>query len=558
MADQIKQIAFREFSLTEIQAGTPWNAIQSGATDAYVVKTILATQGQDTTTGAITATATVGLTTDFNNGKYASIGTIAKQNRIGVSGSQVVDANSTLTVRPVAKTIEFQDKTFHIDTESNVQPRKSRTELRGSVMGIQDVSSGLNVDKTGVTMASQQSGHQYQGGGNTYQHQYTIYHTNVNGVHLRIIFSNDSSSTSRFQVHNANDGTMYGYYQTSYGHAMFDGERYIYWFDEGSNKIRYFDTDESTSNLSAANTYGGGQNASYYHGIINFNGSAPSGSNTSYDNHFVDFEIKDGIPYFFYLRGNGNYFHMVQLPTTLTNYNATANTTTKHVRLWSGQTSSTANNFGTNGYTMGYLNNAITRDYRGSIRVTYDAEIEYWICYHNVNQADSTFVGIFTQADYDLTPSGNYIRGENWGSSGYGLVCLTEAEIRTHLKIPNALTGTANSQGTIDGTNIYNNIKPTGDSWSYDNMSERYWDGRKLYVLNASSTGSKQFHCYELDLPNDKGTDITAAVSGNIANYNGRFYMSKSTPSNATIASRTYNNAPSLTVLISGVHENRS
>ena len=105
---------------------------------------------------------------------------------------------------------------------------------------------------------------------------------------------------------------------------------------------------------------------------------------------------------------------------------------------------------------------------------------------------------------------------------------------------------------------LYNNIKPTGDNWSYDNMSERYWDGRKLYVLNASSTGSKQFHCYELDLPNEKGTDITAAVSGNIANYNGRFYMSKSTPSNATIASRTYNNAPSLTVLISGVHENRS
>ena len=35
MADQIKQIAFKEFSITETIAGTPFN-VQTGATDAYV------------------------------------------------------------------------------------------------------------------------------------------------------------------------------------------------------------------------------------------------------------------------------------------------------------------------------------------------------------------------------------------------------------------------------------------------------------------------------------------------------------------------------------------
>ncbi len=560
MADRIKQIAFREFSLTEIQSGTPWNAIQSGATDAYVVKSILATQGANTAAGAITATATVGLTTDFNNGKYASLGTIAQQNRVGVSGSQVVDANSTLTVRPVAKTIEFQDKTFNIDTESDVRPRKTRTELRGSVLGIQDISTSSDIDKTSVTMASQQSGHQYQGGSSTYQHNYTVFHTNANGVHLKIIFSNASSSSPRFQVHNADDGTMYGYYQTSYGHAMFDGERYIYWFDESNDRIHYFDTDESTSNLLASNTYGGNNNALYYHGRIEFNGSAPAGSNTSYDNHFVDFEIKDGIPYFFYLRGNGDYFHMVQLPTTLTNYSATANTTVKHIRLWSTSTSSTANNFGTNNYSMGYLNTAYSRDYRGSIRVTYDPDIEYWICYHNVRSASDTFVGCFKQADYDFTPSGSAIRGDgnSWGGAGYGLVCLENTEITEHLKIPATYVGAANGQGSIESSPIYSNISPNGESWYWDDTSERYWDGRKLYVSNASTTGDNQYHIYELDLPNDTGTDITAGVSGDIANYYGRFYMSKSTPTNATIASRTYANAPKLTVSISGVQEDRS
>ena len=559
MADRIKQIAFREFSLSEIQAGSPWNAIQSGATDAYVVKSILATQGLNTAAGAITATATVGLTTDFNAGKYASIGTIAQQNRIGVSGSLVVDANSTLTVRPVAKSIEFQDKTFHIDTESDVRPRKTRTELRGSVLGIQDISTATNIDKTGVTMASQQSGHQYQGGSNAYQHNYTVFHTNANGVHLKIIFSNDSSSTSRFQVHNADDGTMYGYYQTSYGHAMFDGERYIYWWDEGYGRIHYFDTDESTSNLSAANTYGGSNNALYYHGRIEFS-TALSGSQTSYDNHFVDIEIKDGKTYFFFLQGSQNNFWMIELPTTLTNYNASANNGVKWVKLWNGASSSTANNFGTNNYSMGYLDTAFSRNYRGSVRVTYDPEIEYWICYHNVNGAGDTFVGCFKQADYDFTASGSYIKGDggSWGNAGYGLVCLEDSEITTHLKIPSAYVSASNGQGSITSSNIYGPIQPNGEAWLWDNTSERYWDGRKLYVSNASTTGDNQYHIYELDLPNDKGTDITAGVSGDIANYYGRFYMVKSTPSNATIASRSYSNSPKLTVSISGVHEDRS
>ncbi len=556
MVDRIKQIAFREFSLSESEAGTPWNAIQTGNTDAYVVKTILSTQGVNTAEGAISATATVGLTSDFNNGKYASIGTIAQQNRVGMSGSQVVDSNSTLTVRPVAKDFKFSDTTVQVDTESQTQPRKSRKEVRGSVLDVVDVSTGADIDKTSVTFANQQKA--YQGSSNAYSHNYTFYHTNVNGVHLKIIVATGSSSNSTFEIHNADTGVQYGYYQTSYGTPMFDGERYLYWWDENYARIHYYDTDETTSNLSAANTYGGNNNAFFYHGRIEF-ATALSGSNTSYDNHYVDLEVKDGKTYFFFLQGSQNCFWMVELPTTLTNYSPSANYGVKWVKLWNGASSSQSNNFGTNNYTMGYLNNVFGNGSQGTTRVTYDDEIKRWIAYYNVSGLGDTYVGTFTQADYDATPSGSYLRGaDGTYNHGFGLCCLEDTEIATHLKIPATYISQSNGQGSITHSLIYQNLKPTGDNWYSNNASERYWIGRKQYLANADTTNSKQFHIYELDLPNEKGTDLTASISGNILNYYGRFVVTKSVPDATTIASRTYSSAPKLTVSISGVHEDRS
>jgi hypothetical protein len=555
MADQIKQIAFREFTTVELQAGTPWNAIQSGANDAYVVKSIEATNGANTNVGAIIATATVGLTTDFNNGKYVNIGTIAQKDRLGVSGNLVVDANSTLTVRPVAKTISFEDKIFHVDTENATQPRKTRQELRGSVIGVQDISTSTSIDKTSVSMSHTNS---YQGGSSAYSYQHTIFHTNANGVELKMLFTVGNSSTSTFEIHNAATGTQFGRYQTSYGTAYFDGERYIYWHDEGTNKIRYFDTDETTTNLSSSNTYGGGNNASYYHGIINFSGTAPSGSNTSYDNHFAGITSHNGKTYFFWSFGTQYYLQMAELPSTLTNYNATANVCPKWVRLWNGNSTNQTTNFGQTGmYSMGALKNNIGYNYQGSVRVTHDDDLGRWLVYYNPNTVSNIFVGTFTQAELDATSDAGVIAVPN-GGSGYGLICLEESEINTHLKIDSKFTNTYSSQGIIEDARIYNNIKPNGDSWSIPNSGSRYFDGRKAYFSNAASAAGFEWHVYECDLANDTGTDITAGFSGNIPNYYGRFYMVKTTPSASTIAGRSYPSAPKLTVRLSGVHEDRS
>ena len=555
MADRIKQIAFREFTTAEIQAGTPWNAIQSGANDAYVVKSIEATNGSNTNAGAITATATVGLTTDFNNGKYVNIGTIAQKDRLGVSGSLVVDANSTLTVRPVAKTISFEDKIFHVDTENSSEPRKSRQELRASVIGVQDISTTTSIDKTSVTMSG---GHSYYSGSSSPNYQHTIFHTNTNGVELKMLFTTNQSSTSRFIINNAATGVSYGTYQTSYGSAYFDGERYIYWHDEGTNKIRYFDTDETTSNLESANTYGGSTGQNYYHGIINFAGTAPSGSNTSYDNNFVDLTSHNGKTYLVWSFGTQNYLQMAELPSTLTNYNATANVCPKWVRLWNGGSTSQTTNFGQTGmYSMGALKNNIGYNYQGSVRVTHDDDLGRWLVYYNPNTVSNIFVGTFTQAELDATADAGVIAVPN-GGSGYGLICLEESEINTHLKIDSKFTNTYSSQGIIEATRISSNIKPNGDTWSIPNSGSRYFDGRKAYYSNGASAAGFEWHVYECDLANDTGTDITAGFSGNIPNYYGRFYMVKTTPSASTIAGRSYPSAPTLSVRLSGVHEDRS
>ena len=132
MADQIKQIAFKEFTASEISAGTPFN-VQTGATDAYVIQSIDTTQKIDTANDVVVATASIGLTSDFNSGKFVSVGNIAKQGKVGSTGNIILDANSTFTVRPTAKNLTFADDIFHIDAEAATRPDKGHKIVRGSV-----------------------------------------------------------------------------------------------------------------------------------------------------------------------------------------------------------------------------------------------------------------------------------------------------------------------------------------------------------------------------------------------------------------------------------------
>ena len=110
MADQVKQLAFKDFSIAELQGGTAANVLTTNASTHYVIKDIEATQGDNA--NAITATATLGLTAGLGTGQFTTLGTVAQKDRVGLSGSAIMDASSTLTIRPTATTINFLDEKY--------------------------------------------------------------------------------------------------------------------------------------------------------------------------------------------------------------------------------------------------------------------------------------------------------------------------------------------------------------------------------------------------------------------------------------------------------------
>lgn len=563
MADKIIQIGFKEFSITETIAGTPFS-VQTGATDAYVIKSIEATQGVDTTAGAITATATVGLTSDFSSGKYVSVGNIAKQGKTGSTGNIIVDANSTFTIRPTAKSISFSDKTFYVDTESTteVRPRKQTQRLEASVEGTLDLTSSTVVDRTSVTFASPIM--EYNGAGNAGQYQYTVLHTNANGVHLKILFRSDDNNGTGFEVHNATSGVNYGYYFKNYGTPQWDGTRYIFWYDADQNQIRYYDLDESETNLASANTYGSGNSANFYHGRIAFSGNAPTGNNSNFDHKVSDLVEKDGKKYLIFCcnaGGSSAAGYMAEIPSTLTNYNASANVSPKHILLWANQISNQSDPFGSSATceSFGQLRDSHGNTSKStSIRVTYDTPLQRWLVYYNVASETHTYIGTFTQAEYDATGINATISTQN-STAGYGLIALHKDSIVNNLGFNTNCCDHLNGTGFLSRANTQSAISvPTGHNavvWS--SACERYWDQRKLYIASETS-GAYQYHIYEIDPVNSVMTHVTTSITGAIPNYYGRFLMKKSVPSNATAASRSYSNVPKLTVRISGVHENRA
>ena len=133
MPDQIKQLAFKEFSITELRNGTAANVLTTNASTHHVIKSIEATQGNND--DAINATATLGLTAGLASGQFTSVGNVAKKDRVGLSGSVIMDASSTLTVRPTAKSIIFTDERITQGIQNTGSNRQYLTAIKPDVNG---------------------------------------------------------------------------------------------------------------------------------------------------------------------------------------------------------------------------------------------------------------------------------------------------------------------------------------------------------------------------------------------------------------------------------------
>ena len=553
MADQVKQLAFKKFTTAELQAGTSADVLTTDASTHYVIKGIEATQGSDL--NAVSATATLGRTAGLAAGEYTSIGNVAKAGRVGISGSAIMDASSTLTIRPTAQTITYTDEKIQQGGEGASNCRVYVERTIPSINGVEEtaLASATTTDKTSVTYSGTYDAMSAYATGN-----YIVEHTNANGVDLRIVFSNGSSTGCRFEVWNA-DGTNYGYYYSQYNAPQFDGARYIFWLDyvgASTSRVKWYDLDESTANLAAANTLGGASGTDFCHGQTQILADSPSLFRTSYDNHLNTFyqnRHTDGRRYLAGWSGSSSKMWMVEIPATLTNDSSTT-PAPKWLQLSTGSShSSGTDRFGNNSGSAWNINYVIQSQTgtsnRSQLRLTYDPDKKLyylWFCYTN----QQWFLFAFSQADWDTKASGNTI-SEPSGAS-YGLYAVSNQSAGNVNIETNTFTSFSSNNGYLRPAHSsyysnWGNTYPASGAPTYIDGSNWYWKDS-----NSGNSGT-YLKCVKVDMKTANSSVNMLPNTTISASYAQDLFVSFPTPSASTIASRNYQLGPGLKIRVTGI-----
>ena len=549
MADEIKQLAFKQFTTSELQAGTAANVLTTDASTHYVIKSIEATQGFNA--NAISATATVGLTAGLASGQFTSLGTVAKANRVGLSGSAIMDASSTLTIRPEAKTILFADQHIQMATQSfgNTRPAKWRVITTPSVNGLTEngLVTRTTVDKTSTTYASPQMAQL------NYPSNYSFYYSNANGVNLKVLVKNDTSSTTGFEIHNADSGVNYGYYENAHAAPHWDGGRYIFWWGRtDSTKVFYYDLDESTTNLAAANTMGGAVGDNFYHGYINIS-THPNYSMSSMDNRRSTFFYDKRTNQRFLIQSfqGSTRVSMVELPSgTLTNNSTSANQHVKWVNFGAQNITGGTDPFGNNASNTWNIVYAfftqIQNQYNAStnIALTYDAIKGRYLLYAGFQQY--YFLFTWTKAEYDATPDATLLN-QNPQDSGSGLMNVatqSNEEVGIH-------SDWFVNYGSNNAYVNFSTISTQSANWTVNDNYQKRFDGLDFYAVTSASPR----HLYKINLTDKTETKITTGLTDAEANTtsNGSFWFGDVSPSSTVTANRNYTQAPSLKIRVTGI-----
>ena len=553
MADQVKQLAFKKFTVDELRNGTAVNILTTDANTHYVIKSIESEQA--VTTSSVNVDASIGLTSGLSGGEFVNIGRVAQANRRGLQGSLIMDASSTLTLRPVAQTLNFTDVEFQLSMENQGSSgmrkhRKHNMPFFGGFNRETTLETNSEVDKTGTTFG----GNSY--GMSSYNDNYAHVHTKPNGERVLIHFINSSSGGSDgFELWNYDTGAHLGYKINSYAKTFYDGVRYIFWAQESTYHIRYFDLNETFTNMQPANTMGGSSGANYYHGIVNMaNGATPNFVNrTTYDNRTSSFYFDHELNKRFFVVGsksNGS-TGLVELPSTLTNGQTV--TATKWVYITN---STSANNFtdpfGNNGNSAksyGNVLNGYTGSVQAKVDLTYDFELERYFIWYNVgNNFLAPFT--FTRADYDGTSNGSTLYNSgSTNSSGLTAVAFSSASLIGMETGDTIFKNWDNGNGAIN----LNNLTTYSDNFTYNANRVYFMRGRKMYMRSASSP----FQLHEIDF--SKSTSVNTLINTGLSDsdagtsYNQSFSMAERTSTNSEINSRAYTTAPNVKIRVTGI-----
>ena len=535
MADRIEELFLKEYTQTELENATRHDFTTNSST-AYVIKDIEFKQGSDNQ--SVSGTVTVGKTSDLSAGKFSKLGQFGSLVD-SLSGSAIMDADSTLSIRPTATTSTYKDETVFLENggasnNNSVGPLIQLTTPTVNGFSETGITTTLTANNPGTG----------DGNYNSWTKEYAIVHTTANNIKIYMRFYKGSSAYSYVNIVGMDNGTDYAALTSTYTEHVWDGERYIYWYDGGY--IYFFDTDNA--NITNPATHG-----VTCHGRMqtNFAGSAQS-----YDHRFAAYHVSahDGKKYFSQYFNSQSYGVIFEMPTTTSD----GATCPKRWRTGNGSyhgsgTDPFGNNSG-NAWTPYYLTQQVSRNEYSMEQISTFTDklgVKRWMMWR---RHDAYRIWLFTWRDQDMQSlANNGILGSNDPNmnSSQGIRCIALGSVTDAALGWNATYFSGNTSNAFISSATAN-LGAGNSDLQNNSYGTFYVDGLTLFFSNVS----QDYNVFKIDLTKTSFPGLF--TSGQYNPYHNNYYVQFSTPSASTIASRTYLNAPALTVRATGIKEDRS
>ncbi len=461
--------------------------------------------------------------------KFSSLGTVAAKDTIGASGSAIMDSDSVLSLRTTAKAMTFTDTNYFIDNTGTAQPKSTRNIVIPRVNGNAEAQTNTILD------ASASSSHTSYNYVNNIFPEWTAIYTRQDGGRILMRGRTDNSNWHRLAVMDADSTTVHRDLDTTYNQKLWLGDRYIWWY-EGNGNMRYYDLEDSNQTANYHGTFtlsyaGFNSGASYYANHtyamtygrggrpVLFGNTAPTSQSNNYKT-MVYIEGPDMTPYQSGTHANGAQWLQGDSKYRMDNDGYSDTNVTDA--------------FGRNGnfnHKAMWVNNTPNRNANA---ITWNTRLNGYIAWHR-NNSGSIYAWFYP----DSTPN-------SFGTNAMGALHYDSIG---DMGWATSLWQQSNNMGEITQSKLIAAGASGLNSMEYAN----FWAHEdKIWVARGNSNTNVPI--YEVDLV----TGAITKISEEANNYYGRFIVTNSTPTAATIAQRTYLKKPSLSVRIAGVQEDRS
>lgn len=572
MADTVRELFNKKFTSSEISGGTTYT-ITTDANTAYVIKDIQSNQSALSTV-KVNATASIGLTSDLSAtpSKFTDLGTIASGTVSGATGSEIMDASSSFSIRVPAQPFVYTDIKHSLVSAEDMTPNDncSVTEVKQvnpSVAGEAESALAPSPNTqtsfgsyfTGASMGSQRSG------------QYRLFvtnpHTNVN---LAIAVVNDNNSTQQAHVSGYGNTTNYGQISNSYRVQEWDG-RFLYSVNTAT-RLSLYDTQGAASRAPTSNphTLIDLKNQDGTLMTLPTTGSTYPKADISY---FSDTKTRN----YLIQPATGNGIYWFELPSytgsdplALDAVNGTYPATTKFYQINNSANYNNSSNAGPNGNraTIGHIegsysaSNMRNKFYLGTSASSTTKRIVFM---QNGDATNTSNILLFAMADTEYLSTNNV---NDQSKVAHSATCNDLSSTFGWGAVSGAVSSGWSNRGVIASITCGAWKTLTGSSAEWGVQSHFWLDQDVMYFTNMQPAGTGEGPIIAWNMiTNDVSAPITWAQyvdSGGTALNNPGGADSKighrsvlATPTSSEIASRSYTKEPSLQVRVTAIKESR-